>query len=365
LNSTVAGDQVDILFWNDFGNRGGREEWYSAFANLGLVAGVDYDVYYTNGPSSGVGNGIGGRASIGQLNGYETMLYTSGDLSAYTITKQDYDDDAGNDVGVLGDWMDGGNKELFTTGDDLVTDLAQAGIPTQTFLASWLSVSIVNSALWTQISDVAPMVYAVSGNGVFETTTEWLAYGGCRGINSFDALGLEGDCVELAVFNDGSSGFPAATMNVATNGSKSIHLPYDFMFIYTPPNKDGAPAPYPSRVGVLTEVLKEFQEYPNSGFETGVDLPGMAFATKAYPNPFNPKTRIEFTMPKTGHLSLKVFNVRGELVKTLINEVKPAGTDYIMWDGTSDQGKRVSSGVYFYEARTQNEVKVNKMALVK
>ena len=76
-------------------------------------------------------------------------------------------------------------------------------------------------------------------------------------------------------------------------------------------------------------------------------------------------TKIEFNLPKAGHLSLKIFNIRGELVRTLINEVRAEGSDHIMWNGTSDQGKRVSSGIYFYEARTADDVQINKLALVK
>ena len=70
-------------------------------------------------------------------------------------------------------------------------------------------------------------------------------------------------------------------------------------------------------------------------------------------------------LPQRGHLSLKIFNVRGELVRTLINEVRPEGAGHVLWDGASDQGRRVSSGIYFYEARTDSEVQVNKLTLVK
>ena len=105
--------------------------------------------------------------------------------------------------------------------------------------------------------------------------------------------------------------------------------------------------------------------HPGRTFPSPAGAPKISFTAKAYPNPFNPVTKIDFTMPKPGHLSLKIFNVRGELVRTLINEVRAEGPGHVMWDGTTDQGKRVSSGVYFYEARTAGEVKVNKMTLVK
>lgn len=60
MKSADPGDQPKILFWNDFGGRGGAENWIMAFRNLGYHLGEDYDLYYTNHPSSGLGNGLGG-----------------------------------------------------------------------------------------------------------------------------------------------------------------------------------------------------------------------------------------------------------------------------------------------------------------
>jgi flagellar hook assembly protein FlgD len=93
--------------------------------------------------------------------------------------------------------------------------------------------------------------------------------------------------------------------------------------------------------------------------------PGAAvFAVRNYPNPFNPSTRIEYTLARPGHLSLKVFNLKGELVKTLIDERRETG-GFVVWDGTDDRDSQVASGVYFYEARSAGEVKVDKMVLIK
>ena len=85
LFSDVQFDNPEILFWNDFGDRGGRDEWHGAFRNLDFYPNEDYDIYYTNAPSSGVGNGLGGRAQGAQLEGYYIIVYTSGDLYSYTI----------------------------------------------------------------------------------------------------------------------------------------------------------------------------------------------------------------------------------------------------------------------------------------
>ncbi|MFT5232649.1 MAG: flagellar hook assembly protein FlgD, partial [Candidatus Krumholzibacteriia bacterium] len=93
-------------------------------------------------------------------------------------------------------------------------------------------------------------------------------------------------------------------------------------------------------------------------------LPTARFAASNYPNPFNPSTKISYTIKAAGHLSLKVYNVRGQLVKTLVDgNVSESG--FVTWDGKNNQGTNVSSGVYFYEARMGNDVEVNKMALVK
>ena len=85
-----------------------------------------------------------------------------------------------------------------------------------------------------------------------------------------------------------------------------------------------------------------------------------------YPNPFNPSTTIKYSLPKAGHLKLSIFNVRGQLVKTLLDGVRPAGEDQtIVWDGSDNQGSSVSSGVYFYEARALGDIRIGKMTLVK
>lgn len=362
--------QPGLLFLNDQMNYGGEVEWYGAFDNAGLLEGRDYDTYSTNGPSSGVSNGIGGRASHLTLTGYSDIFYSSGTLTVNTISNGDFANDAGNDVDVLTNWLLLGNKDFFGTGDDLAADLAQAGTATLAFLEDYMGLSFFNTNIITLIDQQAtPTVQALTGNGVFADGESWVAYGGCAAINRFDAVELQPGAVQLAEFLDGN-GLPgaytysAATMNVPALAATSrvISMPYDLQFIYTDPNAK-APAPLAIRAMLVQEILGEFGIDTNPGDVTPV--PGaQKFATRNYPNPFNPTTKIEYTMPKAGHLTLKVYNVRGELVRTLVDEVVDASGS-VMWDGTSDSGSSVSSGVYFYEARYGNEVQVQKMALVK
>jgi len=84
-----------------------------------------------------------------------------------------------------------------------------------------------------------------------------------------------------------------------------------------------------------------------------------------YPNPFNPNTCISFNLPVTGPVSLKIFNIKGELVKTLVNNSLVKGSHRINWDGFDHQLNQVSSGIYFYQLSTTRQCTTRKMMLIK
>lgn len=67
-----------------------------------------------------------------------------------------------------------------------------------------------------------------------------------------------------------------------------------------------------------------------------------------YPNPFNPSTSIKYALREDIHVSLKVFDLLGKEVRTLVDETQKAGYKSITWDGRSADGNAVSSGIYFY-----------------
>jgi len=66
-----------------------------------------------------------------------------------------------------------------------------------------------------------------------------------------------------------------------------------------------------------------------------------------YPNPFNPQTTISYSLPANSHVSLKVYSVTGQLVRTLSEGEEAAGRHIILWDGMNDHGNSIGSGVYF------------------
>lgn len=84
-----------------------------------------------------------------------------------------------------------------------------------------------------------------------------------------------------------------------------------------------------------------------------------------YPNPFNPETTISFDMPVNGKAKLDIYNVKGQLVKTLFNGDANIGRTSIVWDSTDNNGNAVTSGIYFYRLSTDNHTETRKMMLMK
>jgi hypothetical protein len=75
-----------------------------------------------------------------------------------------------------------------------------------------------------------------------------------------------------------------------------------------------------------------------------------------YPNPFNPETTISFNIPQQGRVSLSIYNIKGQLVKTLLDEETSAGTHSMVWNGKDERGKSVASGIYLFRTINNDNV---------
>ncbi|MCP4726438.1 MAG: T9SS type A sorting domain-containing protein, partial [bacterium] len=84
-----------------------------------------------------------------------------------------------------------------------------------------------------------------------------------------------------------------------------------------------------------------------------------------YPNPFNPSTNIDFTIPSPSYVSLKIYNTRGQLVKSLISKQLPSGDHSVIWNGTNEAGTRVGTGIYFCTFKTGSFSSSKRMVLLK
>jgi hypothetical protein len=112
----------------------------------------------------------------------------------------------------------------------------------------------------------------------------------------------------------------------------------------------------------------EFSEEVNAavtGIEDASVLPKEFALYQNYPNPFNPETKIAFDLPARVDVSLTIYNMLGQKVKTLVNEPRPAGAYTILWDGSNNQGIKVASGIYVYTIRAGDFVQSRKMTFMK
>lgn len=157
---------------------------------------------------------------------------------------------------------------------------------------------------------------------------------------------LLGDEASLAVYHwlDGSSGWTVigGTVDTANNA------------IYASVSEAGVYAAF--TVDILTDIEYE---------PRGEVLPYRFELSQNHPNPFNPATVIEYSLPERSHVVIEVFNVLGQKVRTLVDRDDPAGSYTTAWDGTDASGKAVATGVYLYRFQTDRHAITRKMLLLK
>ena len=127
-------------------------------------------------------------------------------------------------------------------------------------------------------------------------------------------------------------------------------------------DNSGGSVYYPDIVPGEIEVLvpTDVEDDPGGGLPTSYSL------AQNYPNPFNPVTTIKYTIKERAHVSLKVYNVAGQLVRTLVDEVQsPEAVKPVEWRGRNNRGQKVASGVYFYKLVTKDFTRTRKMVLLK
>ena len=127
----------------------------------------------------------------------------------------------------------------------------------------------------------------------------------------------------------------------------------------------------------LLECIVTKNEYPYQNkyyfeiYNTGVtgiknlEQPAKFSLSQNFPNPFNPETKISFTLDERTNVSIKIFNVQGELVKTLTAKEYFPGNHEIVWNGKNELGQQQPTGIYFYEMRSGSFAQAKKMILLR
>jgi hypothetical protein len=120
--------------------------------------------------------------------------------------------------------------------------------------------------------------------------------------------------------------------------------------------------------GLKTAVLSARAHYRQAtpvDDDGGINLPSAYQLDQNHPNPFNPQTVIGYTLPRTERVSLSVYNLLGQRITTLIDQIQSAGNHSVTWDGADREGRPVASGVYFYRLKSGDFAQTKKMLLLK
>lgn len=372
----TAGTQPEILVYNDFGRRGGENEWTTSLAQLGYEEGVHYDSYTVQGPSSGVSNGIGSSgahgATAGQLAGYHHMFYFAGNLSTQLISNGDATlsgNDKSNDIDLLEQWHAlAGVRNMAYFGDNIASAPADDSPEGLAYVTNTMGVDILSDDVRPVIGGQTAAKVIPNAGGTYAASfgTEYIAYGGCLTVNTFDQIqplvgadaGHYFTTAGGVAITDPAAGV-ASVINPTANGL-DMTFPYGNYYVYDVVGR--APVNLPARTLLFQEILGLFNA-PNGGGNITAAPSVRNAELSVLPNPFNPMTTVKFTAALGSKGSVKVFNLRGELVKTLHSG--EFQTQSFTWDGTDNRGASVASGVYVVQAEANGQVQTKKAALVK
>ena len=345
--------------------------WEEAFTMSGLAT---YDIYTTQSPSSGLNNGLGCRAEPGQLAGYELVVWDSGDLPAYTLTDNPADELC-LDTELLADWLSNTPHDtgLWVMGGRVASDL----MDTSTFLGDVLGLEQVGG--YYDYEDVTgigvPRVLATHPDLAWlDGTPHFRADAGCPDYGRFDLVAPTGPHTEVTHEweVDPGSGAVAGILNRDPDGDGSVLSPLGHAnrtlfnpFGYARLLDEGYGIPV-GRLYVrymVRHVLQAFfgQYLPN----VDADLtPEVTALHGAYPNPFNPSTTIRFSLAEPGPATLRIYDLSGRRVRTLLDEHRAAGHHDLEWNGRDDSGRRLASGVYFYRLEAGDFRAADKLVMV-
>ncbi|MCX5801229.1 MAG: T9SS type A sorting domain-containing protein [Candidatus Eisenbacteria bacterium] len=350
-----------------------------------------YDMFNKLGPTSALKNGIarwaantgqiggpgtdkynwGPGATVVQMLAYSYCMLNAGTQLNYSMYEQDVD--------LINSWLVrysyyDSPRFFWLSGNGAARWLYNQSMASRAFLNNILGTSYVTKdyAAFTGDYTYCLPVRGVAGGALPDTTLFVIRSNGC--LNTYNVLGVSGSAAgakaERQYDSRPTARYAAVSNNVAVNDVthyKSLVEGYDNCFVRT----DGSLG-YPAcgNDNILTQWFAwvlgwaGYSEYwapwcqcPGEVcccLPPGVDPisapPAVSTSlTQAYPNPMNPTAAMKYTVGAPGKVSLKVFDVSGRVVRTLVDETKATGRYTVIWDGRTDRGDKVASGVFFYQ----------------
>ncbi len=337
----------------------------------------NFEVYKVQAPAFGLNNGLGCRAQLEHLAGYEIIIWDSGDLPAYTINSPGGDQIC-EDTSLLDSWLDqsGHDVGLWVMGNGIASDLHQMGFP---FLAQTLGAQRERPNLYYDdlTGILVPRVLATHPDleRYGQTPSFWVT-AGCPSIDNLDLVSPIGALTEVSHEWEVDPGYGAVAgiINRDPDGDGSETNAMGFFsvaalnpFGYEIVQDDGFGVPH----GLLytramaQDIMSRLLNYERC-WPIAADTPPAATGlTGIFPNPFNPVTTIRFGLAEPGQVDLRIYDLSGRRVRTLVDGRLEAGAHELEWQGRDDAGHALASGVYFLRFKAGETNDTDKLILLK
>jgi hypothetical protein len=359
-SSPLASDRV---LYVDGADGGGAQVYFeSAFELLGLEESVDrFDLRdYHDGLDSRVADPMQQLVPV-----YDAIVWGTAYRSSQSVP--DGVSGKSDDFAVLKTYLDNrlGPGGVYLSGQHVADWWASSNAPSAAALrAGYLDFTVANTDHVDAGLGASPLVIGTSG-GCFDhpagpDTT--VAFGGCGVFAHFDVLTPQGAAVAEAVYTPGG---PAAIVSQRTTNPQATDVGVILSGFGLESMRDDRPAALPDRAEHLGDILWWLAGLAQTPSVVVPPLTRNALAQN-YPNPFNPTTNIRFQVRERGRVTIRVYNVAGQLVRTIVDEVRAPGIQHVAeWDGRDGRGQTVASGVYFYRMLTKGFSGTRKMVLLK
>ena len=296
------------------------------------------------------------------LSSYPILIWFTGNHRVSLFSSQD--------VQKLMDYLDGGGN-LFLTSQDAAQKLSSSG----EWIDSLFLVDYLHASYGGGYGHERYLAVGVPGDPVGDTL--YMFFGEISAPAnqiSKDILLPDLDATEILKYTTSFHSLGDSVAGIKYQGDfKVVFFGFGFEGMDSSGNK--FLGRYLSKPAFVMERVLNWLRGSSDVFDWGEEftsLPKAIHLYQNYPNPFNPSTNItftvygsQFTVHTPIHTTLKIYNIRGELVRTLLDEVKPPGVYSVIWDGKNQKGDEVSSGIYFYQLKAKDHSEVRKMILLK
>ncbi|UCB53394.1 MAG: M6 family metalloprotease domain-containing protein [Candidatus Zixiibacteriota bacterium] len=335
----------EVLLVDDDDHTSGGSNYVAVYEKALELCGAVYDVWDKQAKAD---------RSV-ELSDYPIMVWYTGDHRTSLLSSQDVTD--------LKNYLDDGGK-LFLTSQDAAEKLSSGTTSDSLFLADYLHAGYEGTCdkylAREVLEDPMPETLYTFFSEVCAPANQ----------TSLDVLTPEGSASPMMKYADG---FTAPTDLVA-----GIKYAADFKVVLFGFGLEGVdscgqgPFGHPaSKPELVMQRVLNWLRGTSDVFdweEEFVNRPREIHLSQNHPNPFNPSTSIQYSVygrQRPAHTTLRVFNIIGQLVRTLVDEEKLPGAYSVTWDGKDEKGDQVSSGVYFYQLKAREQTETKKMVLLK